>query len=192
MASRGGSRAKGTDGNDFGHRETVASHYQISSVNKRRLKICIFFHVLLFIFSLLKLSNAILNFFQISYSHVYDVTLPTPALWEWLWLISIVFTIPAFVALRKNYIMPMKIFSGGIFACGICPLVAAIIYHSGDLKAFLMTDASDKTIEKFYNIPVVLILCVFVSITFLVHSLSLMFAANLIRAWTPKKGKKKM
>lgn len=29
MSARGGARAKGTDGSDFGHRETVASHYQI-------------------------------------------------------------------------------------------------------------------------------------------------------------------
>lgn len=29
MASREGARARGTDGSDFGHRETVASHYQI-------------------------------------------------------------------------------------------------------------------------------------------------------------------
>lgn len=29
MASREGARAGGTDGSDFGHRETVASHYQI-------------------------------------------------------------------------------------------------------------------------------------------------------------------
>lgn len=31
MASRDGTRARGTDGTDFGHREMVASHYQIRS-----------------------------------------------------------------------------------------------------------------------------------------------------------------
>nr|AII98102.1 BLTX780 [Nephila pilipes] len=191
MAARGGTRAKGTDGNDFSHREKVASHYQISSDNKRRLKTSIFFHLLLFVFIVLKLSTEILNYFKISLKNVYDIALPKPSLWEWIWLSSILFIIPACLALRRNNITPMKIYVGGTFVCGICPLISAIIYHSGDLKVFLTADNTDK-IEKFYGIPIVLILCVFVVVTFLVHSLSLMFAINLIRAWTPKKGKKKM
>ncbi|GFQ78589.1 hypothetical protein TNCT_161751 [Trichonephila clavata] len=191
MAARGGARAKGTDGNDFSHREKVASHYQISSDNKRRLKVSIFFHLLLFVFILLKLSTEILNYFQISLKNVYNITLPKPALWEWLWLSSVLFIIPAYFALRKNYVTPLKIYIGGTFLSGICPLISAILYHSGDLKVFLMAENADK-IERFYGIPVVLILSVFVAVTFLVHSLSLMFANNLISAWTPKKGKKKM
>ncbi|KAG8193046.1 hypothetical protein JTE90_028158 [Oedothorax gibbosus] len=192
MAARGGARAKGTDGSDFGHRETVASHYQISSTNKKRLKVCMFFHTLAFLFILAKSSAEILKFFDISLKALIkiDIPFPKPALWEYVWLTSIVFTFAAYLAFRRNNILAMQVYVGSTFVTGICPLVTAIIYHSGDLKVFL-AQKIDENVEKFYGIPVVLILSVFVSVTFLVHSLSMMFGMNLIRAWTPKKGKKK-
>ncbi|KFM59629.1 Protein jagunal, partial [Stegodyphus mimosarum] len=184
MASKGGARAKGTDGTDYGHRETIASHYQISSTNKRRLKITIVLHMLLLIFVILKLSTEILQFVNISPMKFYDIKFPKAILWEWVWLSSIIFTLAAFYGLRKNNVIAMKVYSVGIFVCGIIPLVGAIAYHSGDLKVFLLSDNIGTNVEKFRGVPVVLITCIFVSITFLVHSLSIVFAVNLIRAWT--------
>ena len=47
MASRFGPRAGGTDGSDFSHRETVASHYKDSVLFKNRLLKVIYAHFVL-------------------------------------------------------------------------------------------------------------------------------------------------
>ncbi|XP_054722856.1 protein jagunal-like isoform X2 [Uloborus diversus] len=189
MSSRSGARAKGTDGSDFGHREKVASHYQISSQNKSRLKTTLFLHVLLFVFELAKLSPKILAYFDVSLKQYINITLPQPALWEWAWLASIVFALPALHAVQKNSITFMKVYLGGIFATAILPLAFAIAYHSGELSSYIKSEESK--VERFFGVPVVLVTAGFVGFAFLVHSLSLVFAKNLMDAWAPKKGKKK-
>ncbi|XP_015909527.1 protein jagunal [Parasteatoda tepidariorum] len=191
MSSKGGPRAKGTDGGDFGHREKVASHYQISSSNKRKLKIAIGFHFLCLIFILLKSAPKILQFFEISLKQYVNVSLPAPALWELVWLSSAVFIPFALYATRKNYPTIMQIYAIGTFVTGISPLVFGIIYHSSDFKMFVVSDTGSVKVEKFYGVPIVLITSVFITVTFLIHSLSIMTAMNLVKAWTPKSGKKK-
>ncbi|KAF9819617.1 hypothetical protein SFRURICE_005570 [Spodoptera frugiperda] len=61
MASRGGIMVTGTNGADFEHREKIAAQYQISALNKSRLKYCMFFHHIMFLVMLAKLSADILD-----------------------------------------------------------------------------------------------------------------------------------
>jgi len=76
MASRGGPMVAGTDGSDFSHRQRVAAHYQISSVNKNRLKSCIFFHYVLFFVMLAKLSADILDRLDIFILEIEELHVP--------------------------------------------------------------------------------------------------------------------
>jgi hypothetical protein len=66
----------GTDGSDFSHRQRVAAHYQISSVNKNRLKSCIFFHYVLFFVMLAKLSADILDRLDIFILEIEELHVP--------------------------------------------------------------------------------------------------------------------
>ncbi|PNF36763.1 hypothetical protein B7P43_G11572 [Cryptotermes secundus] len=76
MASKGGPIALGTDGTDFAHRQRVAAQYQISALNKSRLKYCIFFHYLLFFAMLAKLSADILDRLDIFILEIEELQIP--------------------------------------------------------------------------------------------------------------------
>ena len=47
MAARAGPRAEGTDGNDFKHREKVASHYEESAAVKVKIRKSLIPHMFL-------------------------------------------------------------------------------------------------------------------------------------------------
>uniref|UniRef100_T1D1U8 Putative jagunal protein n=1 Tax=Cupiennius salei TaxID=6928 RepID=T1D1U8_CUPSA len=192
MASRDGARARGTDGRDFGHRETIASHYQISAENKRRLKLAIVFHCILTIYEVTKLSSEILQLLGIDFKDTYNVILPKSAVWEWIWVMSIFFNLPSLFAIKKNNVNVMKLFVAGISVCGILPLIWAILYlfFSGDLRTFFVLGTASSEVEKFNGVPLVALTTSFVALGFITHILSIMYARNLIHAWTPKKGKK--
>jgi len=190
MAARGGPRASGSDGGDFGHRETVASHYLTSAVNKRRLSTTLLFHSVLTLYEVIKLSSEMLQHFNIQVEHIHSISLPKSVIWEWVWLSSLLFAIPAHFALKKNNATALKVFVGGIFVCGIIPLLGAIMYLSSDLRTYIELGSSSDTVEKFNGVPVILISCIFIMMAFLTHSLSIVFAMNLVDAWSAKKGKK--
>jgi len=82
MASRNGPVAAGTDGSDFGHRERVANQYRISALSKSRLKICFFFHFLLFFLLLAKLSADIFDRLDIFILEIEELEIPKVTLSE--------------------------------------------------------------------------------------------------------------
>lgn len=192
MASRDGARARGTDGSDFGHRETVASHYQISAENKRRLKLVMFFYCILTAYEITKLSSDLLLLFGIDLRKTYNIALPKPAVWEWVWITCFLFLFPSIFAIRKNNVMAMKTFIVGITVCGIFPLLWAVSYLliSGELKTFFILGTASDKIEKFNGVPLVALTTSFVTLGFITHILSIMYAKNLIAAWSPRKSKK--
>ncbi|CAL4068425.1 unnamed protein product, partial [Meganyctiphanes norvegica] len=76
MASRGGPMVDGTDGNDFTHRETVATHYQISALNKGRLRKCVFAHLLLALVMVVKLVPDFLDRLDIFILEIEELEVP--------------------------------------------------------------------------------------------------------------------
>jgi len=108
MASRGGPMITGTDGADFEHRQRVAAHYQISALNKSRLKYCIFFHFLLFFAMLAKLSADILDRLDIFILEIEELQVPAPLWWEYFWCISILMSFIGLSAAKGNRIKDMK------------------------------------------------------------------------------------
>ncbi|TGZ42191.1 Protein jagunal [Temnothorax longispinosus] len=77
------SQALGTDGSDYGHRQKIATHYQVSATNKSRLKYCIFFHYLLFFVMLAKLSADILDHLDIFILEIEELQIPQDV-WTYL------------------------------------------------------------------------------------------------------------
>lgn len=163
-----------------------------SAENKRRLKLVLVFHCILTAYEITKLSSEILLFFGLSLQEIYNVALPKPAIWEWIWITCSLFVLPSLFAIKKNNVTAMKAFIAGICVCGIFPLFWAISYLlvSGDLETFFVLGTASNKVEKFNGVPLVALTTSFVVLGFITHILSLMYAKNLIAAWTPKKEKK--
>ncbi|GLV46301.1 jagunal [Carabus blaptoides fortunei] len=143
MASKGGPYTAGTDGTDFSHRQRVAAQYQISALNKSRLKYCIFFHYLLFFAMLAKLSADILDKLDIFILEIEELQIPQPLWWEYIWCISLLLSFLGLAAVRKNRIQPMKRYMYGIAVFGYGPLLYAIFYYFGDVWTYLTSDDVD-------------------------------------------------
>uniref|UniRef100_A0A2M4AN31 Putative conserved plasma membrane protein n=1 Tax=Anopheles triannulatus TaxID=58253 RepID=A0A2M4AN31_9DIPT len=137
MASRGGLMIIGTDGADFEHRQRVAAHYQISALNKSRLKYCIFFHYLLFFVMLVKLSADILDRLDIFILEIEELQIPTPLWWEYFWCLSVFLSFFGLAAVRGNRINDMKKYMVGISTIAFVPLLYCIFYYLNDVLEYI-------------------------------------------------------
>merc|ERR1712116_55407 len=135
MASRNGPVAAGTDGSDFGHRERVANQYRISALSKSRLKICFFFHFLLFFLLLAKLSADIFDRLDIFILEIEELEIPKPLVWEYAWCCSLLFVFYGLSSLRKNVIKSMSIFFVGNIVFALMPVIFSLGYHFNEFWA---------------------------------------------------------
>uniref|UniRef100_A0A182VQQ7 DUF1989 domain-containing protein n=1 Tax=Anopheles minimus TaxID=112268 RepID=A0A182VQQ7_9DIPT len=195
MASRGGPMVLGTDGTDFEHRQRVAAHYQISALNKSRLKYCIFFHYLLFFVMLIKLSADILDRLDIFILEIEELQIPTPLWWEYFWCLSVFLSFLGLAAARGNRVNDMKKYMVGISTIAFVPLLYCIFYYLNDVLEYLSleegTDLDDTDIFVWQGYPYGLLWYGFVLMAFQVHFFSLFFAWNLIKAWRARGALKK-
>ncbi|KAI1301673.1 Protein jagunal [Halotydeus destructor] len=189
MASRNGPIATGTDGTDFLHRQRVASHYQVSAVNKSRLKFCIYLHYVLFLVMLAKLSPDLLDRLDIFVLEIEELFIPKPNLWEWIWASSILFTWTGFKAIRKNNVTSMKIYAVMNFVLSMCPILYALGYYFGDVWEFMESRDISKIEEVWQGYPVGIIWYAFLTVSSQVHLFQLIFSFKLIRSWTIRKKK---
>lgn len=189
MASKGGPIALGTDGTDFSHRQRVAAQYQISAINKSRLKYCIFFHYLLFFAMLAKLSSDILDRLDIFVLEIEELQVPEPLWWEYIWCISLLLSFLGLAAVRKNRVKTMKQYMIGIGVFGFGPIFYAAIYYFGEAWEYLSTgDTEELVIWQGY--PYALLWYAFIFLGIQVHFFSLYFAWNLLVAWKARGTKK--
>uniref|UniRef100_A0A182PE65 DUF1989 domain-containing protein n=1 Tax=Anopheles epiroticus TaxID=199890 RepID=A0A182PE65_9DIPT len=195
MASRGGPMVLGTDGTDFEHRQRVAAHYQISALNKSRLKYCIFFHYLLFFVMLVKLSADILDRLDIFILEIEELQIPPPLWWEYFWCLSVFLSFIGLASIRGNRVNDMKKYMVGISTIGFVPLLYCIFYYLNDVLEYLGleegTDLDDTDIFVWQGYPYGLLWYGFVLMAFQVHFFSLFFAWNLIKAWRGRSALKK-
>ncbi|XP_069695953.1 protein jagunal [Periplaneta americana] len=189
MASKGGPIALGTDGTDFSHRQRVAAQYQISALNKSRLKYCIFFHYLLFFAMLAKLSADILDRLDIFILEIEELQVPEPLWWEYIWCISLLLSFLGLSAVRKNRIKTMQRYMLGIIIFGFGPLLYAAVYYFGDAWEYLNEGETDD-IMIWQGYPYGLLWYAFILLAVQVHLFSLYFAWNLIVAWRARGTKK--
>ncbi|XP_040153490.1 protein jagunal isoform X1 [Anopheles arabiensis] len=197
MASRGGPMVLGTDGTDFEHRQRVAAHYQISALNKSRLKYCIFFHYLLFFVMLVKLSADILDRLDIFILEIEELQIPPPLWWEYFWCLSVFLSFIGLAAVRGNRVNDMKKYMVGISTIGFVPLLYCIFYYLNDVLEYLNLeegtelDDTDIFVWQVIGYPYGLLWYGFVLMAFQVHFFSLFFAWNLIKAWRQRGALKK-
>ncbi|XP_019557236.1 protein jagunal isoform X1 [Aedes albopictus] len=189
MASRGGPMVIGTDGADFEHRQRVAAHYQISALNKARLKYCIFFHYLLFFVMLVKLSADILDRLDIFILEIEELQIPQPLWWEYFWCLSVFLSYFGLTAARRNRINDMKKYMVGISTVAFVPLLYCLIYYLNDVSEYISLEKgteledTDIFVWQVIGYPYGLLWYGFVLLALQVHFFSLYFAWNLIKAW---------
>uniref|UniRef100_A0A1B0DLX8 Uncharacterized protein n=1 Tax=Phlebotomus papatasi TaxID=29031 RepID=A0A1B0DLX8_PHLPP len=140
MASRGGPMVTGTDGADFQHRQRVSAIYQISAINKSRLKYCIFFHYLLFFAMLAKLCSDILDRLDIFILEIEELQVPDPLWWEYIWCLSILTTFMGLSAAKGNRIRDMQKYIIALVVLGILPLIYGLIYYMSDAIDYITFD----------------------------------------------------
>lgn len=182
MASRNGPVAAGTDGSDFGHRERVANQYRISALSKSRLKICFFFHFLLFFLLLAKLSADIFDRLDIFILEIEELEIPKPLVWEYAWCCSLLFVFYGLSSLRKNVIKSMSIFFVGNIVFALMPVIFSLGYHFNEFWQLVNTHSAEG-LSMWQGFPIAILWYGFSLVAFQVHCFSLYFAHTLISAW---------
>lgn len=183
----------GTDGADFEHRQRVAAHYQISALNKARLKYCIFFHYLLFFVMLVKLSADILDRLDIFILEIEELQIPQPLWWEYFWCLSAFLSYFGLSAARRNRISDMKKYMVGISTVAFVPLLYCLIYYLNDVTEYISLEEgieledTDIFVWQVIDYPYGLLWYGFVLLALQVHFFSLYFAWNLITAWRSRR-----
>ncbi|XP_014364323.2 protein jagunal [Papilio machaon] len=187
MASRGGIMVTGTNGADFEHREKIAIQYQLSALNKSRLKYCVFFHHVLFIVMVAKLSADILDKLDIFILEIEELQIPPPLWWEYIWCLSLLLSFLALAAIKRNNITNLRRYMYGIVFLGFGPLLYCLIYYCGDVWRYLTKDEdediSEIDIELWQGYPYGLLWYAFIFLASQVHFFQLYFCTSLLKAW---------
>ncbi|XP_026735938.1 protein jagunal isoform X1 [Trichoplusia ni] len=190
MASRGGPMVTGTNGADFEHREKIAAQYQISALNKSRLKYCVFFHHMMFLVMLAKLSADILDKLDIFILEIEELQIPQPLWWEYIWCLSLLLSFLGLSAIKRNNIRQLRHYMYGITALGFGPLLYCVLYYCGDVWRYLTMDededdSSEVDIELWQvgGFPYGLLWYAFVLLASQIHFFQLYFSFNLLKAW---------
>ncbi|XP_071055210.1 protein jagunal isoform X2 [Onthophagus taurus] len=137
----------GSDGTDHSYRQRIAAQYQISALNKSRLKHSIFFHYMLFFVMLAKLSADILDKLDIFILEIEELRIPQPLWWEYIWCVSLLFSFLGLSSVRKNNPKHMKQYLFGLIAFGYLPLLYAIIYYFRDVWTYMNADPDEDQEE---------------------------------------------
>jgi len=190
MASRAGPVAAGTDGTDFMHRETVASHYQVSALNKSRLRKCIFSHLLLALVMLLKLLPDLLDKLDIFILEIEELEVPTPLKWEYVWVLGSLASFLGLTAIKKNRIMMMQVYFGLVNAFATVPVLLAAMIHFAEFFAYCTKDATDG-LTMWQGYPLSVLWYCFILAATQVHVFTLIFSYKLIVAWRGRTAAKK-
>ncbi|CAF1457293.1 unnamed protein product [Adineta steineri] len=188
MSLPGSQRVTGTDGSDFQHRETIASHYRVSTETKPRLRILIYLHFIL----------ACLVIFQIVTYHIPLVTtvnIPRPHLWQYIWLITLIPSICGLLSMNKNHIFLMKVFFRGTVMFGLGTIMTTIILNLSDLFTFKKLKSKNKLDEvepqTFLGFPLIVLWYMFLIIVVQIHAFSLYMANILLHSWQQYKPTKR-
>jgi len=191
MASRGGPMVQGTDGNDFTHRETVATHYQISALNKGRLRKCVFAHLLLALVMVVKLVPDILDRLDIFILEIEELEVPAPLKWEYVWLAGSTASFLGLSAIRKNTTILLQMYFGFVNLLSTVPILLAIMIHFGEFYEFV-TEDEPGDIQMWQGYPVAALWFGFGLVAMQVHIFTLIFAWKLIDAWKGRGAGKKL
>ncbi|CAK9304364.1 unnamed protein product [Gordionus sp. m RMFG-2023] len=129
-----------SSGFDYGHRERISEKYTSSVLNKSKLKACLYLHILLWLFILLKNIESLLDYVDINFPPIVEIyanRIPNPQIWEYAFLLSIVPTIFALLSLSRNNKYLLWSFIIGQSALGLLPLLGTAILNIPSFKKYV-------------------------------------------------------
>ncbi|XP_066158963.1 protein jagunal isoform X2 [Euwallacea fornicatus] len=156
-----------------------------SALTKTRLKYCIFFHYILSFAMLAKLTPYILDRFNIFILPIEELEVPEPLWWEWFWLSSILSSILALDAMKKNHYIRMRYYMTGIVLLGYLPLLNGLLKWFPEVVMYLYAEKYTDFDDIFFwmGLPYGLLWYGFIFLAGQVHSFSLYFGYKLLCAW---------
>ncbi|CAJ0963783.1 unnamed protein product, partial [Mesorhabditis belari] len=185
MASKGGPRAMGSDGNDFRHRQQIAAHYQESVQYKNYLKWLAVPHLLVSLFLWTKVGGEILRrSFETKIAFLERIDLPSAYPWEYVWCLSFFVCFLAFMAFPKNNLKYINYFYYGHFLMGIVPCMMGLGGQLPELFDYIFNSDSQTPTFK-GTFPMVIIWYIFFLIALQIHVGAMYCASILARAWSP-------
>ena len=192
MASRGGGvRPVGTDGNDFMHRQRIASQYSVSAENKKYVKYAVYMHAMLSIIVVVQLavyhaqayyaSLAASSSTQHSGAPDWLPDVPKPNNWQYIWLLSLVPALAGHMSLQRNRLSLIKFYYYGTLVFGFATCFVTMIANAEDLMHFARTKETSNT---FHDFPVIVLWYIYLFVVIQIHAFGIYFARVLIKAWS--------
>jgi len=183
MASRG-QHVTGTDGNDYQHRERVAAQYAVSATNKTRLKVLVVVHYLLGAAHLARLLPSLVNLSGVDIDMPLPPTPPPSSFLEFLWLLSIPFTLLATTAVRRSRTDFLQLFQVKISVCCIAPILVTLANQSSSILDAITNTSNYSKSDLYLGLPFVLLWSFVLFICLVVHICELVVSNTLIKAWS--------
>lgn len=180
MSSRSGPRADGSDGNDFMHRERVASQYVTSVKLKSKLKPYLYINVLL----------SALQAIYIGASHLNVVQDHDPLPWQYMFSASFITSVIGLTSLPRNKQMYLRLSNAGTVILGIGGMAFGMVHHQRDLRKFLKTGRTSADDDMIGGVlPKVLGLYGLFASMVLLYLITVHCAKSLIKSWDSKKSR---
>ncbi|CAL1539869.1 unnamed protein product [Lymnaea stagnalis] len=183
MTSRGGIRPEGSDGSDHWHRESIAWQYKISSINKGRLRLALFLHILIGLLMFFRLLPGITGAFGLTVVSLRRLDLPHPRPWEYAWLISLVAAVIGWRSTPQNNLFLLKQFVLGLVVFGLSPIFFGFFDLKNDIILYLQ---ERKYTYEMLGFPAVVLWIAFMLIALQLHIFSLYFSYVLLGSWKPR------
>uniref|UniRef100_A0A2C9KP89 Uncharacterized protein n=1 Tax=Biomphalaria glabrata TaxID=6526 RepID=A0A2C9KP89_BIOGL len=154
-----------------------------SSINKGRLRLALFFHLLLGLFMFFRLLPGITGALGFAVISLRRLDLPHPRPWEYAWLVSLVAAVIGWRSTPQNNIFLLKQFMLGLVVFGLSPVFFGLFDLKRDIMLYLQ---ERKYTYEMFGFPAVLLWTAFMLIALQLHSFSLYFSYVLLGSWKPR------
>ena len=144
-------------------------------------------HYLLSGLMLAKLSDDILDRFDVFILELQQLYIPKPLLWEWIWTLSVFFNFIARKAMKKNNSSSMKFYLFTLNFTAIFPVFYALIIYFSDFWTYIDSRDVSKVTHVWNKFPLAVIWYGFLLVALQVHLAQFVFAYKLIKIWSFKK-----
>jgi hypothetical protein len=151
-----------------------------NSTLKTRLRLLIYSHFLL-------ATLVVTQLITFHFSLINTMNIPRPHLWQYIWLVSVIPSICALLALRRHQFVLMKIFFHGNLLFGLVTIGITILLNLSDLFTYkrlkVNQQLNDIETQTFLGFPLLVLWYIFLMITVQIHGFSLHTAHVLMQHW---------
>ena len=138
---------------------------------------------ILFLLLAAKLVDDILDRLEIFVLELQELYIPKPRVWEYVWTVSLIFSLIARLAMNKNSRTLMKVYIAMLISFSFVPVVYAFVVYFHDVKNFYIHRELKDVSEQWRGYPTGVFWYVFLFIVFQLHLAQLCFASTLMGAW---------